>query len=803
TTAPPTTTAAAYPTTTTAAPPTTIAAPTTTTAAPPTTTAYPTTTTAAPPTTVTAPTTTGPPTTTTAAPPTTTAYRPLTTPDGYYNWGGWTAWGSCNGHLKWRYRYCFHFSSSRTLQVPFGYCPGTFYESSSHGCTFNWGEWSTWSSCSGITKTRQRHCYIDTSMTITTTTTRQPTTTTTPKSTTAAPTTTTTAAPTTTTASTTAGPTTTAGSTTTGPTRQPTTTSVHTANHLCQGFSQDSSINGCTNNRFTECVINLGFVLDESGSISYEEFENMVIFVKTFAQLFKTSNISLITYNSDSKLHFGFNDFASLERAELLEYLSNVSRRGGGTHTYHALEMARTRMFTPNSDNNVLIVMTDGFSVNRHLLINESNALHQDGVDVIPIGIGSHVNNTELNIMATNPSHIFNANNTFDLKGIVLSVAQTIKSTILSTSTTTTTTTVAPPDVVDLQCNPDGFKAGFLLTNFEDSYYNVTKIHFGDTSCITNDINGNINIQRQTVNGRVWVDSNFNDCGFRTYEDGFKMVHEQTVRIRSSFLQNSATFQRDFDTTYIMKCVFDRRLNETLSIFVTDRANETKEDDSVYKLGFKATEVTEFGTGKEVEGLIRIGDRLKMEINMVNTIPSVKTSPQICYATRLDGTGRKDFIKNRCSVDFGTRILSPSNAIHIFEWELVVGRFFDDSDGIKIICEVSICNNAPYGDLNEECKRCGQTSNKRKRRNIDDEKEKITKETATRTFYIIDKDSPSPTSAPGTGFAEKPEGITVIILSALLILLCVVLVKKMFFGAKRRNEKNKTDMIELERGTNE
>uniref|UniRef100_A0A7M6DJB4 ZP domain-containing protein n=1 Tax=Clytia hemisphaerica TaxID=252671 RepID=A0A7M6DJB4_9CNID len=372
------------------------------------------------------------------------------------------------------------------------------------------------------------------------------------------------------------------------------------------------------------------------------------------------------------------------------------------------------------------------------------------------------------------------------------------------TTTAAPTTTVAPPDVVDLQCNPDGFKAGFLLTNFEDSYYNVTKIHFGDSSCITNDINGNINIQRQTVNGRVWVDLNFNDCGFRSYEDGFKMVHEQTVRIQSSFLQNSATFQRDFDTTYIMKCVFDRRLNETLSIFVTDRANETKEDDSVYKLGFKATEVTEFGTGKEVEGLIRIGDRLKMEINMVNNFTSVKTSPQSCYATRLDGTGKKDFIKNRCSVDFGTRILSPSNAIHIFEWELVVGRFFDDSDGIKIICEVSICNNAPYGDLNEECKRCGQTTKKRKRRNIDDEKEKITKETATRTFYIIDKETPPATSAPSTdGFAKKPEGITVIVLSALLILLCVVLVKKMFFGTKRRNEKNKARAIELERGTNE
>ena len=53
------------------------------------------------------------------------------------------------------------------------------------------------------------------------------------------------------------------------------------------------------------------------------------------------------------------------------------------------------------------------------------------------------------------------------------------------------------------------------------------------------------------------------------------MIHEQTVHIRSSFLQQSSTFQRDFDRAYIMRCIFDRRLNETLSVFVTGRANET------------------------------------------------------------------------------------------------------------------------------------------------------------------------------------------------------------------------------------
>ena len=100
------------------------------------------------------------------------------------------------------------------------------------------------------------------------------------------------------------------------------------------------------------------------------------------------------------------------------------------------------------------------------------------------------------------------------------------------------------------------------------------------------------------------------------------------------------------------------------------------------------------------------------------------------------------FVNLRCSVDRGTTILSPSNAIHTFEWELVIGRFFDDSDGIKIICEVSICNNVPFANLDQECRRCGQTSNKRKRRDVEDGKNKITRETTTRIFYIIEKRTP-------------------------------------------------------------
>ena len=45
--------------------------------------------------------------------------------------------------------------------------------------------------------------------------------------------------------------------------------------------------------------------------------------------------------------------------------------------------------------------------------------------------------------------------------------------------------------------------------------------------------------------------------------------------------------------------------------------------------------------------LANIGDPLKFVLNLENAPNQVKTSPQNCYATKTDGSGRYNLIENR------------------------------------------------------------------------------------------------------------------------------------------------------------
>ena len=46
-------------------------------------------------------------------------------------------------------------------------------------------------------------------------------------------------------------------------------------------------------------------------------------------------------------------------------------------------------------------------------------------------------------------------------------------------------------------------------------------------------------------------------------------------------------------------------------------------------------------------GLVYVGEKMDFDLSLTGTTSSIKTSPQECYATRLDGTGRYDLIKKK------------------------------------------------------------------------------------------------------------------------------------------------------------
>ena len=66
--------------------------------------------------------------------------------------------------------------------------------------------------------------------------------------------------------------------------------------------------------------------------------------------------------------------------------------------------------------------------------------------------------------------------------------------------------------------------------------------------------------------------------------------------------------------------------------------------DSTFKLQLKAIDAD---TNNEIQGVARIGEKLKFEINLQDASDTVKTSPQNCYAMKADRSGRYDLISDR------------------------------------------------------------------------------------------------------------------------------------------------------------
>ena len=73
-----------------------------------------------------------------------------------------------------------------------------------------------------------------------------------------------------------------------------------------------------------------------------------------------------------------------------------------------------------------------------------------------------------------------------------------------------------------------------------------------------------------------------------------------------------------------------------MASFLLDDESEFAFDFNILKAGTNAW-----------TGLIYVGEKMEFDLSLTGASDSIKTSPQDCYATRLDGTGRYDLIKDR------------------------------------------------------------------------------------------------------------------------------------------------------------
>ena len=101
----------------------------------------------------------------------------------------------------------------------------------------------------------------------------------------------------------------------------------------------------------TKCQnkLDLGFVLDSSGSVGYTNFQRMKLFVKDLTDFYKLgpdeTRVSVMSFSDSAYIHISFSGYF----ADKNRFDSAVDRIGydnGGTATAMALSMAYNDMFT-------------------------------------------------------------------------------------------------------------------------------------------------------------------------------------------------------------------------------------------------------------------------------------------------------------------------------------------------------------------------------------------------------------------------------------------------------------------------
>lgn len=115
--------------------------------------------------------------------------------------------------------------------------------------------------------------------------------------------------------------------------------------------------------------MDVGIVLDGSGSVKQENFEKVLNFLANLVSYYKVSpagtHFGLITYSTNPTMEFTLADKQYNHLTSLKQRLQSVKYPDGLTHTDRALLLAGLALFTPYggdrpSKSNVLVVFTDG-----------------------------------------------------------------------------------------------------------------------------------------------------------------------------------------------------------------------------------------------------------------------------------------------------------------------------------------------------------------------------------------------------------------------------------------------------------
>ena len=172
--------------------------------------------------------------------------------------------------------------------------------------------------------------------------------------------------------------------------------------------------------------VDVGFILDSSGSLK-NDYQREKDFVKTLAGAFGISKdgsrSSVLTFSYYSELSIKFNDY--FDQSSFDDAVNSIPLMGHTTRIDKAFRLAQKEMFTEENGARldlpkILILLTDGSQTkdkDAENPINIAAEIQASGINLIIVGIGKGVNQTELDHMAGGPQKAYSAASFDELVG--------------------------------------------------------------------------------------------------------------------------------------------------------------------------------------------------------------------------------------------------------------------------------------------------------------------------------------------------------------------------------------------------
>lgn len=172
--------------------------------------------------------------------------------------------------------------------------------------------------------------------------------------------------------------------------------------------------------------LDLAFVLDDSTSVSDDEFTDVIDFVTYVIDAFpgvssSGTRVGIVMFSSEASIAMPFNRY--FERKRMIAAVKKLQRKRGGTHIGEGLaksfELYSSKAYGSRpSALKVMLLMTDGKNQGEGVVEN-AKKLRERGVRVIVVGVGKAVLDVQLEQIAGKKENVFKVDSFKGLEPVV------------------------------------------------------------------------------------------------------------------------------------------------------------------------------------------------------------------------------------------------------------------------------------------------------------------------------------------------------------------------------------------------